>query len=173
MDQDKRNRETQAEQDEKYLKALLKGHDDNPFSVPDNYFRDLPLRIENTIQQAGSTQKKNNQAFILHWLYAVAAVFLLGLLAFFIFLSGEKYNGGKEMISQNNNAGPAVTDTLKLKSTEKSGTIDPKVVLKDTDVIMEETVNQGVNSMNTEEVSKEDIIDYLLEEDIDVNDLTE
>lgn len=160
----------QVEPDDSSLRTLLKGHEQTPFSVPGNYFTELPGRLEGKLKNPPSRLLKKKITIGPFWRYAAAAVFLTGLLAFFIFLSGEKKNSNKEMFSQ---AGviscDSTSDTLITGTTEIDETMAMHG-LTTTAISARNTDNQSIAKIMVD-VPPDDIINFLLEEDFEVTDL--
>ncbi|MCX6272050.1 MAG: hypothetical protein NTU44_12685 [Bacteroidetes bacterium] len=176
----KHTRTDQVKEINKKVNSLLDNRQlrENPFSVPENYFEKLPQRIESRLKEAGRiTTEVHNRSHSLHpWLYAAAAVFAFGLVAFFLFLAKER--------SHPSITSPALTQALS-KHPKETGALTSQVTgstlnqhndLSDTDDVNIGTTNSYIENSYTrvkpeDQLSDDDIINYLLEEDIDLTDL--
>ena len=121
-----------------------------PFRVPDNYFEELPEKIQVRCKEAEQTEQNGNSLIkILKPAFSLAAMFIgVALLAFFavniISDSGQKQNSLSEDIAKVNYEEQYSSEEEMIKA------------------IQEQQENDEMNNEKADEY-----IDYLLEDDID------
>ena len=121
-----------------------------PFRVPENYFEELPEKIQARCKEAEETEKSGNALInILKPAFSLAAMFIgVALLAFFavniINDSGQKSNSLSKDIAEVNYEEQYSAEDEMIKAIQKQ---------------------QETNEMNNEKA--DEYIDYLLEDDID------
>jgi hypothetical protein len=137
----------------KELKDIPK---DNPFRVPDNYFAELEGRIMTaTTGEKQASERKGLIIKLLPYLAVAASVALLFIIGYSVLYNGDQRYGGEMIpeITVNN-----FTDNY----------------LNDIDLItLEDKVAESGLFIERTGVSKGEIIDYLIYENIDVFDIYE
>jgi hypothetical protein len=130
--------------------------DKNPFKVPENYFKEVNKKIisatsgyENEVRKIGFYNR-----FKPYFLVAasVTGFVILSYVAVTILSPGKKPMQVSEVINEEN----------------------PELYLNDIDIFtLEENVASMVLSQQESEVSKADIVDYLLQDNIEISDIYE
>ncbi|HRY32740.1 MAG TPA: hypothetical protein P5531_07205 [Bacteroidales bacterium] len=154
----------------------------NPFSIPRGYFDTLAERVVQSCE-SGTHSMKGRRWSMVPALYAAAAVFLLGLAVIAILLSGEKSNNEPVLLTQQLDSRskdskysgstadsllPAAASIDQLISRQASG--EATAAFPATPIKQEQASNSHEQVLNN--ISDEEIIEFLLQEDIDVTDLT-
>lgn len=161
------------------LKSLMQGHGQG-FHVPQDYFEDLQQSIvQKLTSEPRVPEFKKNSLYSL-WVWAAAAVITAGLIAFFILLSGEGKKQSMEQFSQGLKSKEKILQTLKKDTHDrqitKSITMESIQPIKvQSSSLPAETPQKNANAdtmTKSPEITNDDIIDYLLEEDFDLSDLS-
>ncbi|MHC1708081.1 MAG: hypothetical protein AB9842_11270 [Bacteroidales bacterium] len=163
------------------LRSLMQGHDHQPFKVPDDYFSSLPDKIENRIHKKATADIRRHSPIRPLWNWSVAAAVLIGLLGVYFLISRERGQQAPDQLSQAHDTGlmqrnhEVYTDneTKNRINTTTKQVITPLDSLKT--IIPEEPAVKNLLSEKVPEqleITREDIIEYLLEEDIDITDLS-
>jgi len=138
------------------MKELKEIPKENPFKVPENYFNELEGRIlAVTTGAEKAAVKKGRIRMLLPYLAAAASVAILAIIGYSVFFRGE-YGTNRDMI-------PEITVN---DFTDN--------YLNDIDLItLEDKVAESGLFIERTGVSKGEIIDYLVSENIDVLDIYE
>lgn len=144
-----------------------------PFRVPDAYFQELLARIENRIEEAPESRKSRTiTRRIPLWTMAAAAVLIAGMLTLFVILSGERAQ--KEPVSSGlADSGTPIPETLVAQKHDTPAILTPAAPVA---VGVTNAVSTPANSSanaQIETITDEDIIEYLLEENVDPSELTQ
>ena len=129
----------------------------NPFKVPENYFEDLPSRIQEKINAKQEVPIKSMKTVIFNAkvLAAASLILILGLASIFIFQLNEPVNN--------------TTDPIAL---EEFNTVSDYLITDlDADELMQayvEMTNESDYSylISAEDLDEQEIIDYLLQDDL-------
>ena len=161
------------------LRSFLKGHDNQGFKLPDKYFDTLQDKIELRLKNQSKTVFKVGTSHHI-WVWSAVAAVGLGLMAFFIFLSQEKpYSPGlqysqeiKPQLPAGHALPPDSLDSNKISINSKNaGQPNSNLKIEKKDVINLPPQDRQPN-ITDENISNDEIINYLLDEDFDLSDLT-
>ena len=121
-----------------------------PFRVPDNYFEELPEKIQASCKEAEQTEQNGNSLIkILKPAFSLAAMFIgVALLAFF----------AVNLISETNQDKTSLSEDIAKATYEEQYSSEEEMIR----AIQEQQKNEEINSEKADEY-----IDYLLEDDID------
>ena len=138
------------------MKKLTDIPDKNPFKVPDNYFEELNRKIISVTAGANPEIKKASSPNRFRSIFLIAASFLgfilIGYTALMLFTPGKKNNQVSEVLQEMN----------------------PDTYIYDVDITsLEEDASTLVLSEEATGVSKPDIIEYLLQNNIEINEIIE
>jgi hypothetical protein len=138
------------------MKKLSDISDKNPFKVPDNYFEEVNRKIISVTAGANLEIKKPLSSNRFRYIFLIAASFLgfilIGYTALVLFTPDKKNNQVSEVLQE----------------------INPDTYINDIDInALEEDASTFVLSEEGTGVSKPDIIEYLLQNNIDINDIYE
>jgi hypothetical protein len=167
--------------------TFFQGHKkDNPFIVPNDYFENLSLRIADKC-----TSKKANPLitlrnyFLLKPAFSITLGFIIIALAFGLYFIVEKNQNNNILTAAENLYDKSIEDYLiENENIDDSFIIDAiaddststeSIFIEHKSMIngsmQEKEVENTHNSKSDTTISKEDIINYLFEENIDPNDL--
>jgi len=129
----------------------------NPFKVPENYFEDLPSRIQEKINAKQEVPIRSMKTVLFNpkVLAAASLILILGLASVFIFQLNDPVNN--------------TTDPIAL---EEFNTVSNYLITDlDDDELMQayvEMTDESDNSylISTEDLDEQEIIDYLLQDDL-------
>jgi hypothetical protein len=138
------------------MKELKDISNKNPFKVPENYFEELNMKIiSSTAGYSVEIKEKNHLRKLRPYLAiaaSVAVLVILGFTAIYIFRATEEKSGIPE-ITLNEFSDNYLNDIDILTLEESAGIIEVEVARTD--------------------INSKDIIDYLVLENIDINDIYE
>jgi hypothetical protein len=161
---------------------LQKLKKENPLLVPDDYFNHLPETIKQRIEKLDN-QPVKKYAFFSNKLYPVLAVAaMIGLIAFLYFmLIPSKNSHNPEKFADNSSGFNAIEDYLInnagideesiVSALIEENDITPVLIAGDSLLINNDSIPQKGNTvvfLSDTSISKEDILQYLLEEDIEI-----
>ena len=138
------------------MKKLTDIPDKKPFKVPDNYFEEVNRKIISVTAGANLEIKKASAPNRFRSIFLIAASFLgfilIGYTALVLFTPGKKNNQVSEVLQEMN----------------------PDTYIYDVDITsLEEDASTLVLSEEATGVSKPDIIEYLLQNNIEINEIIE
>lgn len=138
------------------MNTINKIPDGNPFKVPDNYFEEVNLKIiASTIGKGGEKKKKGLYRRLRPYIAVAASIALLAVLG---------YSAFKIFLPSNNKAALSEISMEEFSSE----------YLKDIDIqTLEKEVEPGELTDKSSSISNPEIVDYLLNENIDLNDIYE
>jgi|WetSurMetagenome_2_1015567.scaffolds.fasta_scaffold427051_1 hypothetical protein len=154
---------------------------ENPFQLPENYFEALPDQINSRIKSL-KEKPTNQSSFFSRPLYpilAVAAMFGLVALMFFLLIPSKK-TGETEKLANNSENYNAIEDYLINNANIDEESIVNAIIDEDNNtpfiLIGDSTLinNDSIPKQNTivfpsdTSISKDDILQYLLDEDLDI-----
>jgi len=137
----------------KELGSILHQHkkDNTPFELPANYFDEFPSRIGSRI---GSSENRSFILLLKNWFSVRNLAFVAGLVAIFLVL--QPFIGTDKQLQE-------------LSSDDLMALIDQGAIDFDEDIIYDAYNDvEAVNIETTTDVEDEEIIDYLLDEGVDV-----
>ncbi len=162
--------------------ACFPGAGNNPFRVPEGYFNTLTDRVVQACEP-GKRSMTARRSSLMPALYAAAAVFLFGLAVLAVLLSSEKSNNEPVQLSQIIDSG--LKDSLRTGSSldslrKASATPDQQSSRalpgeSATEIAATPSVRdqgESVHGQVLNNISDEEIIEFLLQEDYDITDLT-
>jgi len=135
------------------LSSLKKG---NHFSVPQDYFDEFPINLKNRIDEQESTSTK----FSLAWLFNYQVLAPISSLIVIMIL-GLIYGTPEKSVELEDLSANEIELSLEYYGYPS---IDDEILAE---LYTEESNN--IESISKEELSEEEIIDYLLEENVDVS----
>ena len=140
----------------------------NPFTVPDQYFEGLQQKLEDRVnQQDIEIPRQNRLVKSKPWLLPLAAVFTLGLAGIVIMLVLES-----RTTPPVRKASPQLV-ALETLTKQSAGTRPDSFPKDSTSAGNTKVYQPGVTTFNLEDVPDEDIINYLMDEDFDITELSE
>jgi len=125
-----------------------------PFKVPEDYFENFSVRLSERIHEKKSPEFAGRLIPALRPYFAIAviAVIILVAVRIFIFQPGTGYMNG-------------------LKSYEITANIEDNIFYYSEEIIIEAVYPDFVSSSPGEDLTNEEIIEYLVNEDISINDI--
>lgn len=125
-----------------------------PFKVPEDYFENFSVRLSNRIHEKKSPEIVGRLIPVLRPYFAIAVITIVILVAvrIFIFQPGKGNLGG-------------------LKGYEISASVENNLYYYSEEAIIEAVYPVFESSTPEEDVTEEEIIEYLINEDISLNDI--
>lgn len=131
----------------------------NPFSVPENYFDQFALRMSEKI--ADENPKARNP--IRFWSRPIAAITLSSLVIIAGIFTIYSVNQDKNKLSSEEISYYVLNEGI--------DDLELEEIINYSQMIQVDTSNQEEKTKNSENSEQEDIMKYLLEEDVDLNDI--
>ena len=178
-DHSKRDSTGDVAKEEKGLEQLVHSKDQPGFAVPDGYFELLQEKIEDRVFHSVSSNPPRTVTHSHVWVW-LAAAGILGFIAYFIFLSQESPRPLPQQFSQelqlkHKSIYPVSPDSLDTSGNRPInrvvGQLKATIAHGDSPIIETGTFRKSVD-IKGDDLSNEEIIEYLLDEDIDLSDLT-
>ena len=129
----------------------------NPFKVPENYFEDLPSRIQEKINAKQQVPIRNMKTVLFNpkVLAAASLILILGLASIFIFQLNDPVN---------NTSNPLAQEEFNTVSDYLLTDLDDDELIQAYVEMTDESDNGYL--ISTEDLDEQEIIDYLLQDDL-------
>ena len=129
----------------------------NPFKVPENYFEDLPSRIQEKINAKQQVPTRNMKTVLFNpkVLAAASLILILGLASIFIFQLNDPVN---------NTSNPLAQEEFNTVSDYLLTDLDDDELIQAYVEMTDESDNGYL--ISTEDLDEQEIIDYLLQDDL-------
>jgi len=135
--------------------TLSKIKRDNPFEVPEGYFENLPRLVSDRIKEHSTSHTVPIRTLVVRWTAIAASIALIAAVAFVL----------------NNNTAPTVNTDLALLDAEEiaEALVSDGAYAVDEEDLVEMLIEEDEFYAGDEESSSDDIIDYLIDNDIDLS----